>query len=343
MTTHILALIPARGGSKSIVDKNVRIVAGKPLLAWSIGHARAARLVTRTIVSTDSERYAALAREYGAETPFLRPAALAGDLSTDLETFEHALAWLREREGYEPELCVHLRPTYPLRREGLIDDVIETLLRDPTLDAVRTVTEVLHPPYKMWRRGADGVLAPLLALPGIAEPWNEPRQRLPVTYIQTANVDAVRTRVIVEQHSMTGRRIHGFVEPEFHDIDTERELIKVSRLLGAAPAIDPTPGAHKTFCFDIDGVIAHLTPNNDYSLATPNIEVIERVNRLYAAGHRIVLHTARGFVTGRDWRQETEAQLARWGLQYHALMFGKPAADYYIDDRMLPLEDLERL
>jgi len=339
---HVLALIPARSGSKSIVDKNIRLVAGKPLLAWSIEHARAARTVTRTIVSTDSPAYAALARQYGAETPFARPAAIAGDLSTDLEAFQHALGWLREHEGYVPDICVHLRPTYPLRRAGLIDDVVNTLARDPALDAVRTVTEVLHPPYKMWTRHAHGRLTPLLAVPGIDEPWNEPRQRLPVTYIQTANVDAVRTRVILEQHSMTGRAIHGFVEPDFHDVDTERELQAVARRLQAPPPVDPHAGAAKTYCFDIDGVIANLSPKNDYNLATPNADMIARINRLYDAGHRILLLTARGSTTGIDWRAVTEGQLQAWGLRYHALHFGKPAADYYVDDRMLPMDDVGR-
>lgn len=337
---HILALIPARSGSKSIVDKNIRPVAGKPLLAWSIEQALAARQVTRTIVSTDSDAYAAVARQYGAEVPFLRPAAIAGDHATDLQAFEHALNWLREHEGYVPDICVHLRPTYPLRRVGLIDEVVTVLVDNPALDAVRTVTEVLHPPFKMWTRQPDGRLVPLLQVPGIAEPWNEPRQRLPTTYIQTANVDAVRTAVILEQHSMTGRAIHGFVEADFHDVDTERELQKVARLLQAPPPVDPSAGDRKTYCFDIDGVIANLSPQNDYRLATPNLPMIARVNQLYEAGHRIVLQTARGSTTGIDWRPVTEAQLAAWGLKYHALHFGKPAADYYIDDRMLALEDL---
>jgi len=110
-----LALIPARSGSKSLPHKNVREFAGKPLLAHSIDHALAARTIGRVIVSTDSEHYAAIAREYGAETPFLRPAELATDHATDLVVFQHALAWLREHEDWEPDIVVHLRPTYPRR------------------------------------------------------------------------------------------------------------------------------------------------------------------------------------------------------------------------------------
>src|SRR5512138_1364692 len=98
--TDILALIPARGGSKGIPRKNIRNFAGYPLIAWSIAAAKQSDLVARVIVSTDDEEIASVARAYGAETPFLRPAELAQDQTTDLPVFEHALDWLKEQEGY---------------------------------------------------------------------------------------------------------------------------------------------------------------------------------------------------------------------------------------------------
>ena len=108
--TEVLALIPARGGSKGIPRKNIRLFAGHPLIAWSIAAAKRSEYVTRVIVSTDDEEIAAVAREHGAETPFLRPAEFAQDNSTDLPLFEHALKWLEEVEGYRPEVVVQLRP-----------------------------------------------------------------------------------------------------------------------------------------------------------------------------------------------------------------------------------------
>ncbi len=117
--TEILALIPARGGSKGIPRKNIRSFAGYPLIAWSIAAAKQSELVTRVIVSTDDEEIAAVARECGAETPFLRPAEFAQDNTTDLPVFEHALQWLEENEGYQPEIVVQLRPTSPIRPRGL--------------------------------------------------------------------------------------------------------------------------------------------------------------------------------------------------------------------------------
>src|SRR5512145_3318540 len=118
--TEVLAIIPARGGSKGIPRKNIRNFAGWPLIAWSIAAAQQAESVTRLLVSTDDEEIAAVARQYGAETPFLRPAEFAQDATTDLPVFEHALKWLAEHENYRPDVVVQLRPTSPIRPRGMV-------------------------------------------------------------------------------------------------------------------------------------------------------------------------------------------------------------------------------
>src|SRR3972149_11434895 len=125
--TEILALTPARGGSKGIPRKNIRLFAGYPLIAWSIAAAKLASSVTRVIVSTDDPEIAAVARECGAETPFLRPSELAQDATTDLPVFEHALKWMEEVEGYHPDIIVQLRPTSPIRPRTMVDDAIRIL------------------------------------------------------------------------------------------------------------------------------------------------------------------------------------------------------------------------
>jgi CMP-N,N'-diacetyllegionaminic acid synthase len=94
------------------------------------------------------------------------------------------------------------------------------------------------------------------------------------------------------------------------------------------------------FVFDIDGVIARQAKDNNYALAEPNREMIDIINKLYDMGNHIVLFTARGYVTGIDWSSVTKEQLSKWGLKYHELHFGKPNADYYVDDRMLPVDFL---
>lgn len=236
----VLALIPARSGSKSIPHKNVRTFAGKPMLAHSIDHALAARSVGRTIVSTDSEEYAEIARAFGAETPFLRPAALAQDDSTDLEVFQHALQWLRDHEDWAPEIVVHLRPTYPTRAPGDIDRVVDILHTDSSLDSVRTVAPAPATPFKMWLRDSRGLLTPVVDRGD--EAYNQPRQTLPAVYLQNASIDAVRSRTIVEQGSMTGRRIFGYLTDHHLDIDTPEDLIAALAHMPEQPGHD---GRHR--------------------------------------------------------------------------------------------------
>ena len=99
----------------------------------------------------------------------------------------------------------------------------------------------------------------------------------------------------------------------------------------------------KTFCFDIDGVIATITPNLQYALAEPITETITIINKLYEQGHTIVLFTARGSATGIDWTWKTGCQMQEWGVKYHRLLFTKPAADYYIDDKLISVKELKEL
>ena len=221
----VLAIVPARGGSKSIPRKNIRPFAGHPLLAYSVAAARQASCVTRVVVSTDDEEIAAVGRAYGAEVPFLRPVELAQDQTQDLPVFQHALRWLDETEGYRPQVVVQLRPTSPVRPVDLVDRAVAMLLDHAEADSVRGVVPSGQNPYKMWRREpSSGRLTPLL--PDIAgEPYNMPRQELPPTFWQTGHVDAIRPRAILEQHSMSGRVILGLlIDSSFTvDIDTLRD------------------------------------------------------------------------------------------------------------------------
>lgn len=216
---EVLAVIPARGGSKGIPRKNVVELLGRPLLWWSVRAALDAETVTRTVLSTDDAEIAGIGAAAGAEVPFLRPAELAGDEVLDLPVFLHVLQALADAEGYRPDLVVHLRPTSPLRPPGLVDDGVRTLAADPAADSLRAVTVPANNPFKMWRI-EGGVLVPLVDS-GIPEQYNQPRQALPDAYWQTGTLDVVRTATLVEQRSMTGRRILPMViDPELAvDID----------------------------------------------------------------------------------------------------------------------------
>lgn len=216
---NILALIPARGGSKGIPGKNIRPLDGVPLLAYSIAAGLQSGYVDRVIVSTDSPEIAEVARAWGAETPFLRPAALAEDATTDFPVFEHALRRLAETEGYYPDIVVQLRPTSPLRPPALVDEAIDMLLHHQAADSVRCVTPSGQNPFKMWRI-ENGRLQPLLRHE-LPEPYNQPRQALPETYWQTGHVEAIRYKTIMEKKSLTGDLILPCMVPPEYAIDLD--------------------------------------------------------------------------------------------------------------------------
>lgn len=220
--TEILALIPARGGSKGIPRKNIRNFAGYPLITWSIAAARQASHVTRLVVSTDDEEIAAVARQYGAETPFLRPSELAQDNTIDLPVFEHALQWLGDEEGYQPDIVIQLRPTSPIRPKDCMDNAVKILMEHAEADCVRGVVPAGQNPYKMWRfAGDDQPIKPLLQVDGMAEPYNAPRQVLPPVYWQTGHIDAIRASTIKQKHSLTGDVIYPLVIDSRYTVDID--------------------------------------------------------------------------------------------------------------------------
>ena len=218
---EVLAIIPARAGSKGLPGKNVRPFHGKPLLAWSVEAGLRATSVTRVVLSTDSEEYAAVGRAAGAEVPFLRPPELAEDDVRDLPVFEHALRTLEEQDGYVPDLVVHLRPTSPIRPDGLIDEAVERLGNRPDADSLRAVSPAPHTPYKMWRIDDDTLVA--VADSGVPEQHDAPRQALPPTYVHTGILDVIRTRTITELGSMSGRTIVALLLPSELDVDIDDE------------------------------------------------------------------------------------------------------------------------
>lgn len=261
----ILALIPARGGSKGIPRKNIRSFAGYPLIAWSIAAAKQSALVTRIIVSTDDEEIAAVAREWGAEVPFLRPAELAQDKTTDLPVFEHALKFLEEVEGYYPGIIVQLRPTSPIRPQGMVDGAVSILLNHKDADCVRGVVPAAQNPFKMWRfNGEDKPLHPLLEVDGIPEPYNAPRQILPPVYWQTGHIDAIRLATITDKKSLTGDVIYPLmIDPKYTvDIDAPADWVKYEAVVyGGLDVVSPgesrrrMPETVQMIICDFDGVV----------------------------------------------------------------------------------------
>jgi len=263
---EVLAIIPARGGSKGIPHKNIRLFAGHPLIAYSIMAARQAETVTRVIVSTDDPQIAEAAREYGAEVPFMRPDELAQDSTLDLPVFQHALAWLIANEAYAPEVVVHLRPTSPVRPVGLVDEAVRLLLTNPEADSVRGVVPAGQNPHKMWRIDLkSGQMRNLLDVPGLAEPYNAPRQALPPVFWQTGHIDAIRPATILEKESMSGEVILPVkIDPRYTvDIDGPSDWQRAEWLVwyGGLEMVNPgskrrpLPQVVKLVVFDFDGVM----------------------------------------------------------------------------------------
>lgn len=229
---HILAIVPARGGSKGIRRKNLAVLAGRPLVYYSIKVALDSELISRVVTSTEDLEIAATARKYGAEVPFMRPDELAGDHSTDFEVFEHVLKNLEEGEGYVPDLVVHLRPTCPIRKSRTIDEGVRVFLQNPQADSLRSVSLATETPYKMWRIGRDGLMRPILGLDGKNEPFNMPRQQLPLVYWQNGYLDITRYSTIMEKGSMTGPTVVPLIVDErIVDIDYAPSLKEAERIL----------------------------------------------------------------------------------------------------------------
>lgn len=226
----IFGIIPARGGSKSIPKKNIALLMGKPLLYYTIREATKSKLLDAFIVSTDDEEIAEIAKTLGADVPFLRPKELGQDLTLDLPVFQHALSWLKENRGWEPEILVNLRPTSPLRIVGDIDKVINFILKTGC-DSVRTISKGKNP-FKMWYFDDNEYrISPLMSTEHYEKLGTDvPRQLLPQNiYHQNNMVDATRTKFIKEGR-IYGPDIRGVVieAQRDADIDGPDDLDKVA-------------------------------------------------------------------------------------------------------------------
>lgn len=226
MKEKIMAIIPARGGSKGLPRKNIRLLCGKPLIAWTIKEALRSRFITRVIVSTDDKEIAQVAKKYGAEVPFMRPVDIAQDLSTDIEFIIHALETLRDDENYEPDIILRLAPTSPLRTSKDIDQCIEHLLKHRPLDSVRAITVASKHPYKMWSITEDDKrIRPFFSnkITGYTNPYDQPRQIMPHAYTHGA-IDVTRMRTLKKYKAVSGPNIGYVIIPQEAALDIDDEI-----------------------------------------------------------------------------------------------------------------------
>jgi N-acylneuraminate cytidylyltransferase len=214
----VVALIPARSGSKRVSDKNIRMLGGHPLIAYTISAARKSGIFSAIVVSTDSVQYADIARKYGGEAPFLRPNEMAGDLSPDIEWIQHAINQLRG-EGREFDCFSILRPTSPFRTSDTIQRAWNAFISQQGLDSLRAVQKCREHPGKMWVvRGKR--MYPLLSIGPSEVPWHStPYQALPEVYSQNASLEIAWTRVVTEGHTISGEVIMPFFTEGYEGFD----------------------------------------------------------------------------------------------------------------------------
>jgi N-acylneuraminate cytidylyltransferase len=225
---NVYTIIPARGGSKGIPKKNIKILKGKPLIAHTIEYSLKSSTIKRTIVSTDSLEIADIAKSFGAMVPFIRPDYLAEDLTPDFPVFKHALLELEAIFNETIDLFVLLRPTSPYRPNGLIESGVTKMIQNPNASSLRSVAKTNEHPYRQWLSNGDFIVG---YEKDIIEPYNIPRQQLPDIYFQTGDIEIIRRSTIIDG-SISGKNIIPLIidHEDMVDIDTEKDWKDAEKL-----------------------------------------------------------------------------------------------------------------
>ncbi len=220
-TPSIIALIPARSGSKRVPGKNIHPLAGNPLMAYTIVSARQSGIFSSIVVSTDSKQYADVAKKYGADVPFLRPVEIAGDLALDIEWVDFTLRKLKEM-GQTFDCFSILRPTSPFRMPETIQRAWREFLNEEGVDSLRAIEKAKEHPGKMWVVRGKRML-PLLPIGPAEQPWHSsPYQALPEVYSQNASLEIAWTRVVFDGRTIAGNVVMPFFTQGYEGFDVNR-------------------------------------------------------------------------------------------------------------------------
>jgi len=219
---NIVAVIPARGGSKTLPDKNIRKLLGKPLIYYTIKAALKSKLVDKVIVSTDSEKIRKIARKYGAEAPFKRPARLATDTAHTPLVIQQAIKFLEKNKNYHPTIVVTLQPTSPIRKDGDIDKMIDMLVKNK-YDSVVSVKDICayHPWWTM--KIKNNKLTPFLKLN--VDSYNLERQQLPKVFFPNGSIYITKTRALFEKNNLIiVQNCGAYIMDEIYSLDIDNYL-----------------------------------------------------------------------------------------------------------------------
>jgi CMP-N-acetylneuraminic acid synthetase len=221
-----MGIVGIRSGSKGVPHKNIRPLAGKPLVGWILDAARQSKYMNRVVVSTDSPEYAAVATSFGAEVPYLRPVGLAADESPEFEYVKHMVEWLDKNEGYRPDIVVRMMATVPLQSTEDIDAVIGKLVEDPKADSAVVIAEARQHPVKALKVVDDGEGGKKLVTyftDSGREVTPLARQNYEKVYFR-ANIIACRRRVIFDTNSLTGDLVRFHIIPQERAVDIDNPI-----------------------------------------------------------------------------------------------------------------------
>jgi N-acylneuraminate cytidylyltransferase len=241
----IVSVIPARSGSKGVPGKNLRLLGGVPLFVWSIMCSRQSTKINQTIVSTDSQEYAEVARKWGADVPFLRPGSISQDNSTDLDFVLHLLSFLEKTRAI-PDLLIHLRPTTPFRDPSIVDTAIESVIENYGKNtALRSVNEMSESAYKSFEISKDNKLVATFTKNESIDSSNMNRQNFPLTYSANGYVDILFPEHILETGTLHGNNVKSFITDSVSEVDSETDFELLQMQLKVSPNLkNQIFGAH---------------------------------------------------------------------------------------------------
>lgn len=227
MPQSIVAIIPARSGSKSIKNKNIKNLAGRPLIEWSIISCKKCNYIDRIIFSTDSIKYANTAKKLGVDEIIIRPKNISGDRSTDYQMIKHVIKNTRDLNF---DLIAHIRPTTPIRK---IDDLNLAIkkFRSSSYDSLRSVHEMPETAYKSFEMTNNKALKPLKNLKFSIDKLNNPRQKFPKTYVANGVIDIYRKNYILRKKKLFGKKVLAYKTKEAFEIDTIEQFEYINYLL----------------------------------------------------------------------------------------------------------------
>ncbi len=222
--SDVIAIIPARSGSKSVKNKNIEKISNYPLIAYSIVAAKLSKNVNRVIVSTNNKNYAEIAKSYGAEVPFIRPKKISGPNSSDREFLIHAINWFKNKEQYLPEYWVHLRPTTPIRDPKIIDKAIMSIKKSRSANSLRSAHLAPESPFKWFKLKKNNLFKEIINNQLGIEITNLPKEKFDQVYIPNGYVDILRSSYMLNNETIHGKKIMGFITPNTSEVDSLHEL-----------------------------------------------------------------------------------------------------------------------